>query len=337
MNGKVLSGPAAVLLIAFFFFPWVMVSCGGMSVEFSGYQLAAGVPPESASQFLSAQDMAAELLLFAIPLAGVTALVLLGVTLWRTEFEQTAAWGQIVASATAVLILFLEWQQWQQNVDPMLEISFRPALWGSFIMLLAILAGAVLDLILWRRTRPSAPSTLSAHSPKQSFPDYPPPASSSPAPETAAPAPYASSETITDGRDFGPPHVSQPTIIGEEPPDFPGQEPPISIKTELLQPEAAARLIIDSGDHKGKQFTLYGSAAIGRVAGNDIVIDDAAMSSYHARIIEENGRFTIFDQNSTNGVYIMNATQLRWQQHSQYPLKNGDLIKLGRTILQFTT
>ena len=61
------------------------------------------------------------------------------------------------------------------------------------------------------------------------------------------------------------------------------------------------------------------------------------MSSYHARIQEENGRFTIFDTNSTNGVYIMNAVQLRWQQQSHYPLKNGDMIKLGRVILQFTT
>ena len=110
-----------------------------------------------------------------------------------------------------------------------------------------------------------------------------------------------------------------------------------SIKTEVLyfEPDLLAQLVIESGEQEGKQIDLYGDATIGRVPENDIVIDDTAMSSYHARIEEENGRFTIIDLNSTNGVYISPAGQTRWKKQTRYELRHGDRIKLGRTILQF--
>ena len=352
MSGKVISGPAAVLIVAFFFFPWIMVSCGGMPVgEFSGYHLAAGVPPQGIENFVSAQDMAGEPVLFAVPLAGVVALVLLGITLWKADFEQNAAWGQIVAASAAILILLLEWWQWQQNSDPALEISVQPALWGNFIALLALTAGAALDLFLWYRARPSAPAIPSVHLPKQSFPSRPvsmpsPP----PTPETgetavsdkapSAPAiPYSSNATIVDDDLFDKPKVSQPTIVEDNFPGLPGTGQPTIVETEMLhfKPDAAAQLIVDNGKDEGKQFALYGDASIGRVADNDIIIDDTAMSSYHARIKEENGRFTILDTNSTNGVYIMRTGQTRWEKRDRYELSDGDKIKLGRAILRFST
>lgn len=349
MSGKVISGPAAVLLIAFFFFPWILVSCEGRVLgEFSGYQLAAGIPSESMASSVSAEDMNAESILFAVPLAGIVALILLGVTLWKTNFEQNAAWGQIVVAAAAILILLLEWWQWQQKSDPALEVMARPALWMSFIALLALIVGAVIDLVLWYRARPSFGAAPSANLPRQSYAaPVPPPPSAATTPNITDP----SKATIVEDDLFTPSAASQATIIEDDLYDIPGAgqativdddfSPPNSsnIETEVLyfEPEPIAQLVIESGAQEGKQIDLYGDASIGRVPENDIVIDDTAMSSYHARIEEENGRFTIIDLNSTNGIYISGAGQSRWKKETAYTLHDGDRIKLGRTILQFNT
>ncbi len=373
MSGKVISGPAAVLIIAFFFFPWILVSCEGMAIgEFSGYQLAAGVPPESMGGLVSAEDMAGEPILFAVPLAGIISLILLGITLWKADFEQNAAWGQIILAAAALLILLLEWWQWQQKSDPMLEITIRPALWMSFIALLALIAGAVIDLILWRRARPSSPAAPSAHLPRQSFssptplppkkpypndsfPNVIPPGKATIVDDNLPEMPGVGQETIVEEDLSRLPGAGQETIVEEPQPDISGAGQATiveddlltrglegsggasSVKTEVLyfEPEPLAQLVIDEGESPGKQFDLYGDVSIGRVPENDIIIDDTAMSSYHARITEENGRFTILDLNSTNGVYLSSAGQSRWQKQNSYELHNGDRIKLGRTILRF--
>lgn len=361
MSGKVISGPAAVLLIAFFFFPWILVSCEGRVLgEFSGYQLAAGIPPESMAGLVSAEDMNAEPILFAVPLAGIVALILLGVTLWKTNFEQNAAWGQIVVAAAAILILLLEWWQWQQKSDPALEVTARPALWMSFIALLALIVGAVIDLVLWYRARPSFGAAPSANLPRQSFssPTPPPPAAAVPTSSDSGKATIveddlweSSKATIVEDDLFTPSAASQATIVEDDLYDIPGAgqativdddfspRDSANIETEVLyfEPEPIAQLVIESGAQEGEQIDLYGDASIGRVPENDIVIDDTAMSSYHARIEEENGRFTIIDLNSTNGIYISGAGQSRWRKETAYTLHNGDKIKLGRTILQFNS
>ncbi|HFE65792.1 MAG TPA: FHA domain-containing protein [Chloroflexi bacterium] len=372
MSGKVISGPAAVLLIAFFFFPWILVSCEGTPLgEFSGYQLAMGTPPESAAGLIAAEDVPAEPILFAVPLAGVISLILLAVTLWKADFEQHAAWGQIVLAAASLVILLLEWWQWGQKSDPALEVTARPALWMSFIALLALIAGAVVDLFLWYRARPSSPPAPAANLPRQSYasPIPPPPASPPQSPQAAIPTtpniadsgkatiieedvwgtPDAGKATIVEDDLFTPPAASQPTIVEDDLYEIPGAgqativeddyspRDSSSVKTELLhfEPEPIAQLVIESGKQAGKQIDLYGDATIGRVPENDIVIDDTAMSSYHARIQEENGRFTIIDLNSTNGVYISGVGQSRWKKQKEYDLSDGDKIKLGRVILQF--
>ncbi len=362
MSGKVISGPAAVLLIAFFFFPWILVSCEGTpSGEFSGYQLAMGTPPESAAGLIAAEDVPAEPILFAVPLAGIVALILLGVTLWKTDFEQNAAWGQIILAAVALLILLLEWWQWRQKSDPALDVTARPALWMSFIALLALITGAVIDLVLWYRARPSSWAAPAANLPRQSFSSPAPPPAAMAAPNITGSSKAAiveddfrqesgsSKATIVEDNLFTPPAASQATIVEDDLREIPGAgqativednfstRDSANIKTEVLyfEPDPIARLVIDGGGQKGKRIDLYGAASIGRAPDNDIIIDDTAMSSYHARIEEENGRFTIIDLNSTNGVYISGAGQSRWKKETAYRLHNGDRIKLGRAILQF--
>ncbi len=364
MSGKVISGPAAVLLIAFFFFPWILVSCEGTPLgEFSGYQLAMGTPPESVAGLIAAEDVPAEPILFAVPLAGVISLILLAVTLWKADFEQHAAWEQIVLATASLVILLLEWWQWGQKSDPALEVTARPALWMSFIALLALIAGAVIDLVLWYRARPSSPAAPAANLPRQSFSSPVPPPAAMAAPNITDSSKAtiveddlrqesgSSKATIVENDLFTPSAASQATIVEDDLREIPGigqativeddfsARDSANIKTEVLhfEPEPIAQFVIDSGAQKGKRIDLYGAASIGRVPDNDIIIDDTAMSSYHARIEEENGRFTIIDLNSTNGIYISGAGQSRWKKETAYKLHNGDRIKLGRTILQFKT
>ena len=62
---------------------------------------------------------------------------------------------------------------------------------------------------------------------------------------------------------------------------------------------------------------------IGRKADNDIVIDNQAVSGYHARIKKEGSKLFIEDTNSLNGTYI------NGQKISKGELHNGDVVLIG--------
>lgn len=68
---------------------------------------------------------------------------------------------------------------------------------------------------------------------------------------------------------------------------------------------------------------------IGRKAGNDIVIDNQAISGSHARIFQEDQTYFIEDLNSLNGTF------LNGQKVSKYALKQGDIILIGNHTIEF--
>jgi pSer/pThr/pTyr-binding forkhead associated (FHA) protein len=68
---------------------------------------------------------------------------------------------------------------------------------------------------------------------------------------------------------------------------------------------------------------------IGRKPGNDVVIDNQAISGSHARIVEENQTYFIEDLNSLNGTF------LNGQKVNKYALKNGDIILIGNHTIEF--
>src|SRR5512133_640621 len=70
---------------------------------------------------------------------------------------------------------------------------------------------------------------------------------------------------------------------------------------------------------------------IGRKAGNDIVIDNQAISGFHARIVREDQTYVIDDLNSLNGTF------LNGQKVSRYALKHGDIILIGNHTIEFMT
>lgn len=68
---------------------------------------------------------------------------------------------------------------------------------------------------------------------------------------------------------------------------------------------------------------------IGRRSGNDIQIDNLAISGEHAVIALEHGERILEDLESTNG------TQVNGQPVRRHMLKNGDVIELGKYRLKY--
>lgn len=70
---------------------------------------------------------------------------------------------------------------------------------------------------------------------------------------------------------------------------------------------------------------------IGRIAGNDVVVDDDAVSREHAEVIRRKGSIFLIDR-STNGTHV--RPQLgapRHIHHEEVPLEGGGEFSLGRT------
>lgn len=69
--------------------------------------------------------------------------------------------------------------------------------------------------------------------------------------------------------------------------------------------------------------------SIGRLPDNDIVIDNLAVSGYHARLILDEDHYVIEDLSSLNGTFLNN------QRVRRGSLKNGDSIVIGKHTLLF--
>ena len=95
----------------------------------------------------------------------------------------------------------------------------------------------------------------------------------------------------------------------------------------LVEPEARGRALLVGA---GRRRMLSGDALVlGRSREADIVLDDPNVSRRHAELRSEDGRWTIADLGSTNGVKV-NGRQVEraW-------LEPGDDIVLGTTELTF--
>ena len=90
------------------------------------------------------------------------------------------------------------------------------------------------------------------------------------------------------------------------------------------------RLVGASGPLRDKTFALeQESLSIGRDPGNQLHIDDPALSRRHCMVIREGERFKVRDLDSLNGTYV-NQARIKEQV-----LNHGDQIALGDTVLIF--
>ncbi len=91
----------------------------------------------------------------------------------------------------------------------------------------------------------------------------------------------------------------------------------------------ALHLTIRRGPRTGHSFSAAGpSVTIGRIAGNDIVIDDSQVSRHHASLTLEAGQWVLRDLGSTNGSTV-NGQRIE----SPCVVREGDVIGLGDVML----
>ena len=94
---------------------------------------------------------------------------------------------------------------------------------------------------------------------------------------------------------------------------------------------AKATLLVIEGIDQGTRFELGdGEAGIGRHVQNTIRLNDTEASRCHARIQFASGAFSLTDLGSSNGTYV-NRRPVRERE-----LVNGDLIQIGRSVMQFS-
>jgi len=93
-----------------------------------------------------------------------------------------------------------------------------------------------------------------------------------------------------------------------------------------------ARLILTFNKQVVKEVPfLTGSMTIGRHEDNGIVIDNLAVSTFHARIDKTGPDYILTDLQSTNGTYVNN------EKATSIKLRNGDNILIGKHLLLFVT
>jgi EmrB/QacA subfamily drug resistance transporter len=98
------------------------------------------------------------------------------------------------------------------------------------------------------------------------------------------------------------------------------------LRTEL--PEPAAALVVADGPEAGTRFPVAGELSLGRDEA-DITLDDPRVSRRHALVRPLDGALEVRDAGSANGTYV-NGDLIREPRR----LANGDLIRLGDTILR---
>ena len=98
----------------------------------------------------------------------------------------------------------------------------------------------------------------------------------------------------------------------------------------LASSHPAARLVCVSSNFAGLEFELSKPAMVlGRTEDNDLIVDHRSISRHHCRIVEEQGRSTIIDLHSANGVRV------NGERYGKVELRRGDLIDLGHVCLRF--
>lgn len=92
-----------------------------------------------------------------------------------------------------------------------------------------------------------------------------------------------------------------------------------------------AALVVIHGLDLGRKYDLGTDATVvGRSSKADIQIDQESISRNHAKFTNARGRVSVKDLGSTNGTYVNDELV-----SGELTLRNGDLVKIGRTIFKF--
>ena len=91
------------------------------------------------------------------------------------------------------------------------------------------------------------------------------------------------------------------------------------------EPEEVIRVTLSGVNNSDVRVMEFAeSVTIGRKAGNDVIIEDKAVSGKHCEITYENGAVFITDLDSTNGTFINDEPVVRCE------IETGDTIIIGK-------
>ncbi len=94
--------------------------------------------------------------------------------------------------------------------------------------------------------------------------------------------------------------------------------------------QAGPQLVIIGGNNRGKEFPLQRrDNSLGRGMDNDVILADIAVSRKHTLICYEGNNFVLRDLGSGNGT-LLNGLRM-----DSAPLKDGDQIEVGNTLIRF--
>ncbi len=92
-----------------------------------------------------------------------------------------------------------------------------------------------------------------------------------------------------------------------------------------------AKLILESPTDAGREIPIEASITIGRAPGNDLVLNDPAVSREHARVERyDDGSFLLMDLGSSNGTRLNDRTL-----EAPARLRSGDVATIGPASLTF--
>jgi hypothetical protein len=146
-----------------------------------------------------------------------------------------------------------------------------------------------------------------------------------------------STQHLQDGKPaapMGPVSVAFSPVVPVRPPEDDTKEVVTKSAVPYMGAAPAPRLTVSRllllEEGQERSFPLTGdSYTVGRHKNNDIVINDAKVSSFHARLDRSAEGFTLVDLKSRNGCYI------NGQRTETALLKTGDELRLGAARLQY--
>ncbi len=97
-----------------------------------------------------------------------------------------------------------------------------------------------------------------------------------------------------------------------------------------VAPVASARLVVLAGPERGQTFVIQAEARVGRGVGNDVVLSDPRASRRHGQITRQGNHYVLVDLGSSYGTLVNDR-----RVEGGCVLKEGDIIKLGVTELEF--
>jgi hypothetical protein len=104
-------------------------------------------------------------------------------------------------------------------------------------------------------------------------------------------------------------------------------------QTILATDQHRASLVVRQGVNVGTTYQITSAEAVlGRDEDTDVSVRDPEVSRRHARISWQSGDYYVEDLGSTNGTFLNGALVT-----SPQPLRSGDTIGVGQTLLVFQT